>query len=226
MQAQLLLWQRAGIRVLARPDPLYPALLRGDDAPPVVFLRGAHPLPTARGVALVGTRSPQTAARRFTHNLARALVTAGQWIVSGLALGIDAAAHRGALAGNGYTVAVLGGGVNVPYPPQNRALFAEIARTGTLLSEYHPQAAPSAPALVARNRLISALSWALVVVETDITGGSWHTVRFAHSQGVPVFAVRSRAAGNRRLLTAGAHPLPPDPEAACERLLTSAQEHG
>ena len=226
VQAALSQWQRAGVTVLARPDPDYPALLRGDNAPPVVFLRGARPLPSTRGVALVGTRHPQTAARRYAHDLARALVTTGPWVVSGLALGIDAAAHRGALDSGGHTVAVLGSGVNVPYPPQNRALFAEIARAGTLLSEYHPQAAPSAPALVARNRLISALSWALVVVETDVTGGSWHAVRFARSQGVPVFAVRSRAAGNRRLLSEGARPLPPDAEAACAHLLGDGRARG
>ena len=220
VQAALRGWQQAGIAVLTPAHTAYPALLRGDDAPPVLFLRGAHALPQPPRVALVGTRQPQTAARRFAHALGRALAQAGRCVVSGLALGIDAAAHRGALAGGGRTLAVLGGGINVPYPPQNRALFSILAREGTLLSEYRPQAAPSAATLVARNRLISALSDALVVVETSTEGGSWHAVRFARAQGVPVFAVRSRAAGNRRLLAEGAHPLPPDPAAACARLLT------
>ena len=223
VQAALLRWQRAGIRVLARSAPDYPALLCGDDAPPVVFLRGARSLPDVGGVAVIGTRYPQAAARRYAHDLARALVVAGEWVVSGLAMGVDAAAHWGALDGGGYTVGVLGGGVTVPYPPQNRELFAEIARKGALLSEYHPQAAPSASTLVARNRLISALSRALVVVETGTTGGSWHAVRFARDQGVPIFVVRSRAAGNRRLLDEGARPLPPDAEEACARLLASGR---
>ncbi len=221
VQIELRAWQQAGITVLTRAEAAYPSALRGEDAPPVLFLRGAHTLPAARGVALVGTRRPQAAARRYAHDLAYALAAAGHWVVSGLALGIDAAAHQGALDADGDTLAVLGGGVNVPYPPQNRALFNVLAREGALLSEHHPQTMPSAAFLVARNRLIAALSWALVVVETGTEGGSWHTVRFARARGVPVFAVRSRAAGNRRLLAEGARPLPPDASAACARLLSA-----
>ena len=223
-QAQLTTWQQDGIAVLARVHPDYPLRLRGDDGPPVLFLRGTHALPATRGVALVGTRRPHAAAKRYAQTLARALAQAGHWVISGLALGIDTAAHQGALDGDGETLAVLGSGVNVPYPPQNRALFNTLAERGALLSEYHPQAAPSAATLVARNRLISALSTALVVVETGIKGGSWHTVRFARAQGVPVFAVQSHAAGNQRLLAEGASPLPPEPLAACARLLKALSQ--
>ncbi len=219
VQAQLAAWQRAGIAVLTPHDATYPSQLRGKDAPPLLFLRGKHHVPARGGVALVGTRRPQAAALRYAHELARALVAKGRWVVSGLARGVDGAAHRGALAGHGHTLAVLGGGVNVPYPPQNRALFAALARQGTLLSEHPPHKAPSAAFLVARNRLISQLSQALVVVETDVEGGAWHAVRFARAQGVPIFAVRSHAAGNRRLLEEGARPLPWEVEAACALLL-------
>ncbi len=220
VQRQIHAWQKQGIAVLRRVDAAYPAMLRGhDDAPPVLFLRGARTLPVAHGVALVGTRRPQRTSTRYAHALARALAVAGRWVVSGLALGIDTAAHRGALAGGGPTLAVLGCGVNVPYPQQNRALFTTLGQRGVLLSEYPPSAAPRAATLVARNRLIAALSCALVVVETNVEGGSWHTVRFARAQGVPIFVPPNHAAGNQRLLAQGAHSLPPDPETACAHLL-------
>lgn len=209
-QADLAAWQAAGIAVLLHTDPAYPAALRSlDDAPPVLFARGAG-WESAGAVAIVGTRRPRPESRQIAAEMAGTLAAQGWTIVSGLAVGIDTAAHQGALDSGGITLAVLGCGVRVVYPPENRALAARIVEQGgALLSEVHPDAAPGSPALVARNRLISGLSRAVIVVETGETGGSLHAARFAQAQGRLVYAVDNDAPGNRRLIADGARPLPP-----------------
>jgi DNA processing protein len=211
-------WQADGIAILTREDAQYPEpLRRTEDAPPVVFWRG-HPFPGDPAVALVGTRWPSAAAGQLAGQLAETLAAQGWLIVSGLAAGIDTAAHWGALRAGGRTVAVLGSGVQAIYPPQNADLAARILERGALLGETHPLAPPSSPALVARNRLISGLSRAVIVVATEDRGGSLHTTRFAQQQGRPVYAVDNQCAGNRQLLADGARPLAPQSAAWDEML--------
>lgn len=211
-QAALHRWQAGGIAVLLHTQDGYPAALRAlDDAPPVLFVRGSL-LPTP-AVAIVGTRRPRPQAAQIAGDLAARFAARGWTITSGLAAGIDTAAHQGALHAGGRTQAVLGCGVRVVYPPENERLAAQIVAQGALLSETDPDAPPNSPALVARNRLISGLSRAVIVVETGTSGGSLHAVRFAQAQGRPVYALDSDAPGNRQLIAAGAQPLPRDPAA-------------
>jgi DNA processing protein len=182
-----------------------------DDAPPTLFARGLWPPPNGRRAAVVGTREPSPEARALAQNLASALVELGYTIVSGLAVGIDQSAHLGALAiPGGYTLGVLGCGVLNIYPPGNIPLAQAVMSHGAVLSEFNPFATPSASNLVARNRVITGLSDAVIVVETDVNGGAMHAARFAAVQGRPVYTFDSAATGNRALLQSGAVALKPD----------------
>lgn len=210
----LLRWQEAGVQVLSFYDVAYPQALRDlPDAPPTLFVRGQWPLEQnlpEQAVALVGTRRPSPAVRAAALTLGRQLTRQGWLVVSGLALGIDTAAHTGALsAGEGVSLAVLGGGVLNVYPAANRALAGRLMRSGAILSETAPEDSANAPRLVARNRLISGLSRALIVMETDINGGAMHAARFARSQGRAVAALDIPASGNRQLIAEGAMPIGP-----------------
>lgn len=203
-------WQADGIAILLRGSDGYPAALNGlADAPPVLFWRGPLGQDDSRAVAVVGTRSPRAASRRLAEDLSGALAGQGWTIVSGLAAGIDTAAHRAAVRTGGRTLAVLGCGVRVIYPPENAPLAAHILARGALLSETHPDLPPSGPSLVARNRLISGLCRAVIVIETDEDGGSMYTARFAREQGRTVYAVDSGSSGTTRLIEEGARPLSP-----------------
>ncbi|NWG17508.1 MAG: DNA-protecting protein DprA [Chloroflexi bacterium] len=203
-------WQNAGVQIVTWLDAAYPPRLRAlDDAPPTLFVRGRWQARWARCAAIIGTRAPQPESRLRAQNLASALAERGYLIVSGLALGIDTAAHLGALAvPEGLTLAVLGCGVLNVYPSANRALAQAIVQRGALLSETHPQASPNAGALVARNRIITGLSDLVIVVETETDGGAMHAARFALAQGRAVYAVDIAASGNRALIEAGAGVLP------------------
>ena len=209
-------WQKAGVNILTIDDSGYPAALRDlDDAPPTMFSYGTWPESNNRtACAIVGTRRPTSDAYSFAQNLSQTLAQRGELIVSGLTLGIDAAAHIGALAtGDGITVAVLGSGVLNLYPSENDALAqAIITRGGALLSEVSPDAPVGAPGLVSRNRLITGLSDRVIVVETAPDGGAMHAARFARLQGRTVYAVENDAPGNRLLLSNGAISLLPDSE--------------
>lgn len=194
-------WEANGIRIITLNDPTYPPMLRAiDDAPPTLFVRGTwRPIPKA--VAIVGTRQPSAESIDAAQELGYELACRGDVIVSGLALGIDTAAHLGALSSpDGYTLAVLGGGVLNVYPPENRALANAIAMRGGLLCEVHPAAEAKTPALVARNRLISGLCDAVIVVETSIEGGAMHAAKRAFEQGRHVYALENAASGNRVLI--------------------------
>jgi DNA processing protein len=204
-------WRSAGVRILTQmpDDSAYPACLRLlDDAPPTLFTRSAWETLTCDGVAVVGTRAPSAQGRAAARLLGFELARRGLAVVSGLARGVDTEAHLGAVsAPGGRTLAVLGGGVQRVYPAENTALAQLIVRSGALISENPPDAAPSGPRLVARNRLISGLSRAVIVVETAADGGAMHTARFARDQGRPVYALDIAASGNRALLDSGALPL-------------------
>lgn len=205
-------WQAAGVHVLTPSDPQYPRRLTDlEDAPPTLFARGTGLAADARAVGVVGTRSPSPEAIDAAHRISYALAARGITVVSGLALGIDAAAHIGALAArDGWTTAVLGSGVLNIYPPANRALAQAILKRGTLISEVAPAAGPKPSSLVARNRLISGLSEALIVIETSEDGGAMHAARFAQKQGRPVYALGCDASGNQALLANGALPITPE----------------
>lgn len=210
LQPQITAWQAAGVRLCGLFDADYPAPLAAlEDAPPTLFVVGQWP-PSERAVAIVGTRQPSPQSAQFANQLASTLSQRGYTIVSGLALGIDREAHMGALAVGGATVAVLGSGVLHVYPYANVQLAKGITNRGALVCEVAPHARPNPASLVARNRIISGLSQALIVVETSIDGGAMHAARRAFEQGRTVYAVDNAAGGNRELLANGALPLATD----------------
>jgi len=201
-------WQAQNIRVLPFDHPDYPKPLRTlDDAPATLFAQGS--IPRGRCVAVVGTRSPSAEAEEAAKRLGVELASRDIIVVSGLARGIDAAAHLGALAA-GQTIAVLGCGLLNIYPPEHRGLASAVVGRGALLSEAHPRAEPSPPLLVARNRLISGLCEAVIVVETESDGGAMHAARRAREQGRRVCTLDLPASGNRALIDEGADVITPD----------------
>jgi DNA processing protein len=181
---------QAGASVVAISDPRYPQRLREIFDPPILlFARGRLELLESLMLGVVGTRRPTPYGLAVTERLAEDLARAGLAIVSGMARGIDTAAHRGALAASGETIAVLGCGVDLVYPSENRRLAAEIVEKGLLLSEF-PMGAPAYPQnFPIRNRVISGLSLGVLVIEGAQYSGSAITARLALDQGREVFAV-------------------------------------
>ena len=214
-------WRQQGLQTLTATDAQYPARLQEvADNPPTLFYRGCLPPADWRKcLSIVGTRYPSQVAKHLTLQLSMKLARAGLTIVSGLALGIDAAAHASALAAGGKTLAVLGSGLLNIYPPQNRTIAKRILQSGALISELHPRLAPNAQRLVARNRIISALGAALIIVESDADGGAMHSARFARAQRRRVFTFRLPASGNQQLMRDGATVLPSDLDRALGYLL-------
>lgn len=189
--AAVLVWAgHDGNAVLTLADSGYPRqLLEIADPPPLLFVRGDPGLLARRALAIVGSRNPTPQGLANAESFARAFSEAGVTIASGLALGIDAAAHRGALEGAGSTIAVLGTGIDVAYPARNAALYERIATSGTLVSEL-PLGTPAIAAnFPRRNRLISGLARGVLVVEAAISSGSLITARVAAEQGRDVFAI-------------------------------------
>ena len=181
---------RAGARLAAPGDPDYcPAFLRLADPPIAVFVRGRVLDHGDDRVAVVGSRRPTSTGVEVAADLCRGLALAGVVTVSGGAVGIDAAAHRGALDVGGVTVAVLGSGIDVAHPARNRDLFQRIEASGTLLSEYPPGTQAEPFRFPARNRLIAALSRGVVVVEGAAKSGTRITAEHAVDLGLDVFAV-------------------------------------
>ncbi len=200
--------RQRGARLVVLGDADYPPPLAAiEDAPATFALIGEARLLARPAVAVVGSRNASLNGRRMARDLARDLGLAGFVVVSGLARGIDAEAHGGALASG--TIAVLAGGVDVCYPQENAALYARIAEAGVLLSEAPPGTAPQARHFPRRNRIISGLSRGVVVVEANLRSGSLITARMAAEQGREVFAVPGspldpRARGCNDLLRQGA----------------------
>lgn len=199
------------ISIATWQDDDYPGWLTSlngpEDKPLVIFWKGTFLPSDANAVAIVGTRQPQRASIAIAHDLAEAFALRGWIVVSGLARGIDTAAHQGALDGRGRTLAVLGGGVNRVYPRENVPLATQIIASGALLSEVHPDTSPSPNALVRRNRIITGLSRATIVVEAGAGSGALYAAQCAHEQGRAVFAVNN-SAGNADLLAKFAYLLP------------------
>lgn len=211
VEEQIQQWSQQAVSLSLAAHPDYPAALKTvDDAPPTLFVRGIVQ-PQARAIAIVGTRSPGSEAQNIAFRLGKTLAEQGWIIVSGLALGIDSAAHQGALeTTNGQTIAVLGSGVLNIYPEQNQALAEQIVQRGALLGENHPAATATAPRLVARNRIITGLCQHLIVVETEADGGAMYAARFALAQGRTLHAVGLPAGGNLQLLKERANYIAPD----------------
>ena len=181
---------QTGNVILTLADAAYPAqLFEITDPPPLLYVTGNPALLSATCVALVGSRNATPQGLLNAEQFARALSEAGLTIVSGLALGIDAAAHRGALAGRGSTVAVMGSGPDQIYPRRNAALAAEIAKAGVLVTEFAPGTQPLAGNFPRRNRLISGLSRGVLVIEAALASGSLITARLAADQGREIFAI-------------------------------------
>ncbi|HEY3777577.1 MAG TPA: DNA-processing protein DprA [Rhizomicrobium sp.] len=200
--------RQIGARLIASAEPEFPAGLAALEAPPpMISILGRGDVVAREMIAVVGARNASALGRRFAGEISRALGDAGLVVVSGLARGIDTAAHEGALA-NG-TIAVLAGGVDDIYPPENANLYARIAETGAVISEMPVGQRPQAKHFPRRNRIISGLSRGVVVVEAAEGSGSLITANFALEQGREVFAVPGspldpRAKGTNRLLRDGA----------------------
>jgi DNA processing protein len=210
VEAELLSLEDEGIGVLVWDDEDYPANLRtAADAPPLLFVCGTILPEDARAVAIVGTRTPSSKGLENAHITAVALVARGLTVVSGLALGVDTAAHTGALRAGGRTLAVLGSGLRVIHPRSNAELAEQITVSGALLSELHPNTPVRGFQLMARDRIVSGLSRAIVVVEARLESGSLDTAQRAREQGRPLFAIPG-SPGCDALLQAGAHLLVPD----------------
>ncbi len=199
---------RLGARLVGRSEPEYPEPLAAiEDAPPLVAVLGSVHLLARRMIAVVGARNASANGRRFAARLAADLTEAGLVVVSGLARGIDAEAHRGALAQG--TVAVVAGGVDIPYPNENAELYDRIVAEGAVLSEQPPGTTPQGRHFPPRNRLISGLSLGVVVVEAAPRSGSLITARMALEQGREVMAVPGspldpRCRGANNLIRQGA----------------------
>jgi DNA processing protein len=202
------------VRVVTSRDAEFPVPLRHDPQPPaVLFVRGDLGALDGRRVGIVGTRNATGTGRETAAMLGRELADAGVSVVSGLAKGVDGAAHRGALrARSGRAVAVVGNGLDTPYPRQHTTLWDEVAARGLLLSEWPPGTAPEPFRFPLRNRILAALSEVLVVVESRERGGSLITAQAAIERSIDVMAVpgsvRNRAAaGTNQLIRDGAAPV-------------------
>ena len=200
--------ERAGAALVAWGEPDYPPLLAAvDDAPPLISVRGDTALLRRPAIAVVGARNASANGRRFARDMALQLGARGLIVVSGLARGIDAAAHQGALPTG--TVAVLAGGIDMVYPEENRELHEFIAERGALLAEMPVGTEPQARHFPRRNRIISGAALGVLVVEAALRSGSLITARFALEQGREVFAVPGspldpRCRGSNDLIRRGA----------------------
>ena len=189
-EEQIALCRQNGIEILIRSSPAYPRpLAEIPDPPAVLFVHGAIQPTDAMAIAIVGSRHGTHYGRTQAERLAGGLARAGLTVVSGLARGIDAAGHRGALAAGGRTLAVLGSGVLNIYPPEHQELAAEVRARGAVISEAPPHANPLSGAFPQRNRIISGLALGVVVVEASVRSGALITARHAMEQGREVFAV-------------------------------------
>jgi DNA processing protein len=216
-------WQRSGMDVVPMTSSRYPrSLLALTDPPPLLFLQGQPRLLTSPAVAVVGSRRATEGGRRAAETLGARLARAGVTVVSGMALGIDGAAHRGALAVGGNTAAVLGSGLDVVHPPSHRSLSRRIAADGLLVSEFLPRELPRPFHFPRRNRIIAALAEAVIVVEAGERSGALITVEHALDLGRDVLVVpgsveNPQCRGSNALLRDGARAIP-DPEAVMEEL--------
>jgi DNA processing protein len=233
LPAQMGALHSEGVAVVCTFEHGYPALLReAQNPPPVLCIAGEITPEDDPALAIVGTREPTPDGSRAAREVARACAQCGITVVSGLARGVDTAAHRGVLDAGGRTIAVLGSGIRRVHPRRNRRLARTIRERGALVSEQPPDASPSAARLMARNRLTSALARGVVAVESTLRGGTLQTARDAWAQGRLVFAIdwqadKPQAEGTRALIAQGAEPiLGPDAMDLIEQMLREHQQLG
>lgn len=202
-----------GIKVVTVSDRTYPVNLRRiSDAPPVLYMKGSLLPSDDLAVAVVGARMATAYGRQVTEKLVFELAAAGLTIVSGLARGIDSVAHRTAIAAGGRTIAVLGSGIDLIYPPENRGLAQELVKSGAIVSEFPLGFGPKASNFPARNRIISGLALGVLVTEAAVDSGSLITAGCAAEQGREVFAVpgpvnSKMSGGANNLIKEGVHPV-------------------
>ncbi len=199
-----------GIRIITENDDAYPSLLRMVDSRPfLIYVKGELVEEDRFSVAVVGPRRPTEYGRRAADLIAGELAEAGLTVVSGLARGIDTVAHTAALIRGGRTIAVLGSGIDVPYPAENAGLMKRIQRSGAVISEFPPGTKPARGNFPVRNRIISGLSLGVVVVEATTDSGALITARYALEQNREVFSVpgmitSKNSAGTNTLIKNGA----------------------
>jgi DNA processing protein len=182
--------EKLGVKIAVQDDHSYPAaLLNMVYPPPAIYVLGEVLPSDAFSIAIVGSRRPSHYGRRVAGQMAKNAVKEGLTVVSGMARGIDSAAHEGALAGGGRTIAVLGSGIDVMYPPENKELAKKIAENGAVVSEFPFGACPFPQNFPRRNRVISGLALGVVIVQAGETSGALITADFALEQGREVFAV-------------------------------------
>ncbi|WP_181871156.1 DNA-processing protein DprA [Sphaerisporangium album] len=190
-ESEIASWEREGIAVLTMGDPCYPQRLRDVfDRPPLLFARGTL-IADDQGIAVVGSRSVSDPGRRLAIDLAGRLVERGLTVVSGLAAGVDAAAHRGAIEAGGRTLAVIGTGIRHSYPPENRDLHREVAEHGAVLSQFWPDKGPDKYTFPQRNGTMSGYALATIIVEASERSGTRIQARKAVEHGRPVILMRS-----------------------------------
>jgi DNA processing protein len=200
---------QAKVSFVTTRDPAYPRLLREINDPPIgLYRRGGYDF-SHPAIAIVGSRRTTLYGQSVAKKLGGELARLGFCIVSGLARGIDTAAHEGALEAGGRTAAVLGTGIDLVYPPENLALYRRLEETGAILSEFPFGRRADKQSFAMRNRIVSGMCEAVVVVESDVSGGAMITARFAGEQGRPLFAVpgridQSSSAGCHQLIRDGA----------------------
>lgn len=190
VEKRIKVMEKRGIKAVSFGEPSYPEMLREiEDAPVVIYIKDDTQPQDRYAIAIVGSRKPTPYGTSVAEIFSEGLASMGFTIVSGMARGIDAISHKGALRAGGRTVAVLGSGLDVPYPPENKGLMDKIASSGCVISEFPPGTPPDKENFPKRNRLISGLSLGVLVVEATSDSGSLITAGCAIEQGREVFAV-------------------------------------
>jgi DNA processing protein len=209
VKEELELINKSNVNIITYQDDLYPQkLLNVYDRPPYIYVRGNLNKDDVN-IAIVGSRAASTYGKYTTERISRELAQKGATIVSGMARGIDSAAHRGAISAHGRTIAILGSGLDVIYPPENKKLFADIIQNGAVISEFPLGTPPRSINFPTRNRIISGMSYGVVIVEAGEKSGSLITARLALEQGREVFAVpgsidSAGSGGTNKLIKQGA----------------------
>ncbi|MEN6421810.1 MAG: DNA-processing protein DprA [Smithella sp.] len=209
IKGELELLRKSNVNIITYRDELYPHhLLNVYDRPPYIYVQG-NLCKDDINIAVVGSRAASTYGRYTTERISRELALQGVTVVSGMARGIDSAAHRGAISAHGRTIAILGSGLDVIYPPENKKLFADILESGAVISEYPLGTPPRSTNFPARNRIISGMSYGVVIVEAGEKSGSLITAKLALEQGREVFAVpgsidSAGSRGTNKLIKQGA----------------------
>ena len=225
--AELTALEQVGITVHTLDEETYPPNLKEiPNSPPILFQLGEYLNEDAKSIAIVGTRRPSAKGTRIAQQLAIGLAKRGLTIVSGLALGIDTAAHQGALEAGGRTLAVLGSGIQVIHPRQNQSLAEQIRLSGAIFSELKPNAPARTGTLMRRDRIVSGLALGTIVVEASDRSGSMDTAHQTRKQGRKLFAVDNESTGNQRLIVEGAASISDTAESMLDWIAERVMEPG